>query len=178
MARSMLDWPEEADLTVAERARLLSAYDEHDDVTFERAAIERYRKKPIKALSSWFVRYRFLWIGTRTAFTPPLSWASWFAYKSSLWLLNFCVLLFGLVGGVSALRGRTAEVVLLIPIAYVAIVYLPFHSTEPRYTLIAIPFLLALATPAVALLHQSRPIRNFTRPGALAREDRHLGERW
>jgi hypothetical protein len=33
----------------------------------------------------------------------------------------------------------------LAPIIYIAVIYVPFHNTEMRYSMPAVPFLLALA---------------------------------
>ena len=146
LTRSMTDWPEEAHLTREERAQLPSGFVDEDDRAFLNAAIKRYETAPVQAVSSWFVRYRFLWIGTRTEYTSGVRYTvASLTFKASMWLLNFGVLLFGLLGGLTAFRRRDPEALFLVPIAYVALVYLPFHSTELRYSIVAVPFLLGLA---------------------------------
>ena len=145
LTHSITDWPAEAHLTGQERERLLSAFKNEDDSPFLKTAIERYETAPLQAISSWFVRYRYLWIGTRTEYTGGVTYTfGSLTFKASMWLLNFVVLLLGLIGGFAAFRRRDREAVLLIPIAYVAVVYLPFHSTELRYSIVAVPFLLGL----------------------------------
>lgn len=148
---SHTEWPSQAQLTASERAVLpLLPHSGNDDDLFLKAAIERYKVAPLEALSSWFVRYRYLWIGTRTAYTDvEPNTLVWFVYKGSMWLLNLTVLLLGLAGGILALRRRDPERTFLVPIAYVALIYLPFHSTETRYSIVALPFLLALAIYAL-----------------------------
>lgn len=146
MRDAAADWPSEAHLTPQERRKLAEAYVAADDGAFLDAAVRRYRTEPLKAVASWFVRYPYLWIGTRTAFsTVPNHSFGWWVYKLSFGLLNLIILLLGFAGSLAALRRSTREVTLLVPIAYVAVVYLPLHSTETRYTIVAIPFLLALS---------------------------------
>jgi hypothetical protein len=146
MSDSITNWPPEAHLTTEQRRKLLDAYVAEDDRAFLDAAVQRYRTEPLEAAASWFVRYPYLWIGTRTAFSTLREHsAGWWAYKLPFGLLNLGILMFGLAGGLEALRRGAREATLLVPIAYVAVVYLPFHNTETRYTIIAIPFLLALS---------------------------------
>jgi hypothetical protein len=151
------DWPEEAQLTIEQRTHVASLSEASDDRQFLNAAVERYKAAPLQAITSWFVRYRFLWVGTRTEYTGPMRHTlGWFVFKASMWGLNFCILLLGLAGGVLALRRHQREVVLLAPIFYVGLVYLPFHSTEPRYSVVVVPFLLALAVYRYQLLVRPR----------------------
>jgi hypothetical protein len=146
MSDSITNWPPEAHLTTEQRRKLLNAYATEDDRAFLDAALERYRTEPLKAVASWFARYPYLWIGTRTAFsTLPKYSLGWWEYKLPFGLLNLGILMFGLAGGLEAFRRGARETSLLVPIAYVAVVYLPFHNTETRYTIIAIPFLLVLS---------------------------------
>ena len=137
-------WPEEAQLTASERnLPLLTAA--QNDAPYIEAAKVRYETRPLSSLGSWFARYPYLWIGTRTASVSLEPHApGWLAYKGSMWILNMSVLLLGCAGAFLALRRRDRERSLLLPIAYVAIIYVPFHNTETRYSVIALPFLLAL----------------------------------
>jgi hypothetical protein len=144
--RSIEDWPQEADLGSEERDKLLRAYRSQNDRPFLTTAIERYRTSPAQVLTAWVQRYRFLWLGTRTELTRPMPHTLWwFAFKGSMWSLNAAVIVFGLLGGGLALWRRDRKSVLLAPIIYIALIYIPFHNTEMRYSMPAVPFLLALA---------------------------------
>ena len=138
-------WPAEAGLTPDQRSKLLVAHEAVDDRPFLDAALERYRTEPLQAVASWFVRYPYFWIGTRSAFsTLPIGSLGWFLYKSFMWLLNAAILLLGVIGGIRAIRSSETEAMLVPPVAYVALIYLPFHNTETRYSIVALPFLIAL----------------------------------
>lgn len=163
MSGTITNWPPEAHLTPGQRHKLVDAYVTSDDRPFLDAALQRYRTEPLGAVASWFVRYPYLWIGTRTAFsTIPRHSLGWWAYKLPFGLLNLSILMLGLAGALEAFRRGGRESTLLVPIAYVAVVYLPFHSTETRYTIMAIPFLLALSVYWLRLPH-SEPGRLIRR---------------
>jgi hypothetical protein len=138
-------WPAEVGLGPEQRRALLAAHSAQKSGPFLDAAIDRYRAAPLQSVASWFVRYPYLWIGTRTAFsTLPIGSAAWLAYKSIMWLLNAAIMLSGAIGGRAALRRPVREATLVAPVAYVALIYLPFHDAEPRYSVVVLPFLIVL----------------------------------
>lgn len=133
-------YPPDAFRSPAEESIVRRAMATHDDATLRRIAIERLRADPSR-IANWFARQRFMWLGTRSEqnkLRPERGSLPWTATKSALWLLNTLTLLAGLAAIVA-----TRRFILLVPLAYLAAVYLPFHSTEPRYSLFALPFLYA-----------------------------------
>jgi hypothetical protein len=149
MNKSISDFPPYAFTTYAERQRLLAALPTHDDSAFLGAALQRLRSDPGFVLGSWVKRYPYLWIGTRTESTSPnfpRFSIPWYAFKTIMFGLNVLVLTAGLIAGFSALWRRDRSAELLVPIACVGLVYLPFHNVEIRYSLPAMPFLLILCT--------------------------------
>ena len=73
-----------------------------------------------------------------------------------MWLLNLAVLVLGLLGAALAVYRRDRIAVLAIPVAYLGLIYIPFHNTELRYSLPAIPFLLAFACYLLAALDHDK----------------------
>lgn len=162
-------WPDYARAT----PELQKAFREHDDKPFVQATVERYRNDPGFVLRSWIARYRYLWFGTRTELTRlTLERGSpqWIAFKSLMFALNTLMLGLGIVG---AFRRRS---ILVLPVAYVALVYVPLHNTEMRYSLIAVPFLLALGQEAV--ITGSRRAQVGKQRVELGDERSELGRRW
>lgn len=146
-------YPADAFRSPAERNTVLEAIATRDDPTLRRIAIDRLRERP-SAIANWFARQRYMWLGTRTELhqlRPARHTLPWKATKAAFWLLNLVTL----IAGITALA-ITRRWVLIAPIAYIAAIYLPFHSTEPRYSLFALPFFYA----AIALVITSRSDRD------------------
>lgn len=109
-----------------------------DDAAITHAAIERIESYPAATLVAWMERYPRLWIGTRTdSMTMRFAHGSvpWYVLKCFFFALNLATLALGLTG-LARRRGLFA-----IPVAYIALIYIPFHNCEPRYSLTALPFL-------------------------------------
>lgn len=124
---------------------------------FRSLAIQRIYDEPISVLRTYFVRAPLLWLGTRfdifqlNAKWFPRNSHSWVAVKIILWGLNFSLMLLGTAGIVLAWRQRNPVLILVLPIFYTAIVYLPFMF-EPRYSQPVYPFILVFAGIAAAWL--------------------------
>lgn len=127
-----------------EEAELRAAMQAGDDRPFKRVALERLRTEPLAVLRTWLGRYHRLWLGTRSDLNSlrvePGS-AAWTAIKSAFWALNALLLAAGIAGLLLALRQRSALLIFAVPILYTALIYLPFHNAETRYSLAALPFL-------------------------------------
>jgi hypothetical protein len=110
-----------------------------DDATMRSLAIERIESSPGATALAWIERYPRLWIGTRSDTMPIRSAArgsaTWYVLKSFFFALNLITLALGLTG-LARTRGLFA-----IPVLYIALIYIPFHNCEPRYSLAALPFL-------------------------------------
>jgi hypothetical protein len=105
------------------------------DEALKNIAVQRIKADPIGTVATWALRYPRLWIGTRSdniafRFRGPL----WVAFKVAFWGLNLLIIGLGLWG-----LPRT----LAPPVLYAALIYIPFHNVETRYSLFAFPFLLA-----------------------------------
>ena len=116
-----------------------------DDTAMRNLALERIKSDTGATVLTWLERYPRLWIGTRsdsmsTRFTRQS--APWYGLKVILFALNLGVLALGLMG--LARRGG----LFAIPVLYVAVIYIPFHNCEPRYSLSALPFLYFYAAAA------------------------------
>ena len=153
------DWPSYATRSPEEHDRLMRAWRTRDDKPFRDTVISLYQTQPTRIVSAWVHRYPWLWIGTRsdlTQFALPRHSLVWTVFKGSLSLLNFAVLALGLVGAVVSVLKRSRAALLVVPIVYIGLIYIPFHNTETRYSLPAVPFLIALGCYAVGLISPLR----------------------
>lgn len=140
----------------------------NDDSGLRYAAVERIERNPPLVLLNWIVRYPRLWIGTRS---DQIKWriggTGWVVFKCLFFGMNLALLILGIVG---LLRERG---LFAIPVAYVAVVYIPFHNTETRYSLAALPFLCVYAAQLLhgLLVPRLRPalepvrVKDVSRPG-------------
>ena len=143
------NYPPEAFASADEKSAALEAIARRDDARLRQIAIDRLKQDP-GLIANWFIRQPYMWLGTRTELHElrlERGSFAWKCVKGAFWLLNAITLAAGL-----AAIAMTRRYILLIPLAYLAAIYLPFHSTEPRYSLFALPFLYA----AIALLITSR----------------------
>lgn len=133
-----------------EKFALATAMANNDDAEFKRIAIDRVASDPAGTAVTWATRYWRMWLGTRTdqaqlRLAPgTLPWA---AFKAGMWGLNLIFLAAGLIGLAVSRRWIYA-----IPLLYIAAIYVPFHNTEPRYSLPALAILLiplGLALPSM-----------------------------
>lgn len=147
-------FPDYAYRSPSEKAAIEKAIWTNDGTPFEASTIQRYQTEPFTVLSSWALRYPYLWLGTRSDLsTLKVEGLAWYALKSVLWGLNLVILVLGIAG-----LGRNR--LFAIPIAYVALIYIPFHNTETRYSLVAMPFLCVLMSGSIhALVNTSAAVR-------------------
>jgi hypothetical protein len=106
-------------------------------------ARKKWREAPLSTLLGCLQRERFTWLGTRSELfryrfealtTPTLTWR---VVKSTQWGLNAIAVLGGLaflLGRWRSARLRAIRFWLAMPVAFTALAYLPFHSTESRYS--------------------------------------------
>jgi hypothetical protein len=141
-----------------------SAEEEHlvrstwpNDAVLKQQAIERIRADPFGVAQAWTSRYWRLWLGTRSdhlQFRVQRHSVGWKVEKSAFWLLNFLTLMFGLWGLLKPDR-------FAVPVLYVALIYIPFHNVETRYSLMALPFLLWLGSRRHSLHHREIERQRF-----------------
>lgn len=155
------EFPAAAHVTADERR----AYP-NDGPALKRAAIARMRANPGEVLSVWADRYPQLWIGSRMTIVPARPRINQGAILVAGFFLNLLLLAFGLWG----LR-RAKE--FAIPVAYAALVYIPFHNAETRYSLFAVPFLIYAG--ALIVTRSTRPRRADGRQSTFRLWSRRLG---
>ena len=118
-------------------------------------AKDRIRTHPLETAATWIVRVPQMWVGTRSGVartrleTGSLPWK---LKKSALWGLNFGVLILGIAGMLIGLRHLRENIFLYALPGYLAAIHIPFHNTEDRYSLAAVPFLLYFALLAATYL--------------------------
>lgn len=139
-------WPANAFRSDAERTRLTTAF-EHDDYRpFLGAALERMAADPLEVATNWAVRYPRLWIGSRSELnTLNGNRAVWLVVKLTGYALNLAVIIAGLTGIALAFRARDRLRLYAAPVLYAALIYIPFHNAESRFSLFAMPFLTVFA---------------------------------
>lgn len=141
-AGSHHDFPPEAFESPAEeeRVRALVADPVGNDAALRDIAVARIRARPLQVVGVWLRRMPHLWIGSRTeafSFRPAAlerGRAGWWALKIIAWSANLAVLAGGLLGAALTIRRREVLRLLVVPVGWTAAVYLPFHSTENRYS--------------------------------------------
>lgn len=135
-------YPPETFRSDSEKQALLAAWKRQDDRPFFAVAVDRIKTSPGATATTWAKRYYRLWLGTRTdqvQLRPARGSALWTVLKVGFYGLNLATLLLGLAGLAMALRTKWSF--FAIPVAYTALVYIPFHNVETRYSLMALPFL-------------------------------------
>lgn len=136
-------YPANAFRSSAERALVQRSWDTHDDSLVKHVALARMREEPGQTLINWAIRYPRLWLGTRMDLQPMRAGRGSLLYtalKSMFWGLNLIMLALGLAALVARRNWYLA-----IPVVYTALLYIPFHNIETRFTLPVVPFLLFAA---------------------------------
>ena len=87
-----------------------------------------------------------MWLGTRSdliVFKAAAGSIQWYFIKSSMYLLNFLILVLGLLFVFSSLSSIKSSFLVLssLPI-YNALIYLPFLNIETRYSHPSLPILI------------------------------------
>lgn len=154
--------PEGSFRTPEEKAKVEAALllkDEPRDKAMRELAFDRYREEPLAVLGRWLWRAPQMWLGTRFdifAFRPTfLAYGApaWWVVKAGLFAVNGAIVLLGLVGLVVALLLRSWLAWLAIPVVYNAGIFLPLHSTEPRYSQPVYLFVCAFAAYLVVVVY-------------------------
>lgn len=146
-------WPANAFRSDAERARLTTAFERDDYRPFLGAALDRMAADPLGVATNWALRYPRLWIGSRSELnTLNGNQAAWLVAKLTGYALNLAVIVAGLAGMALAFRARDRLRLFAAPVIYAALVYIPFHNAETRFSLFAMPFLTVFAVSAAVRL--------------------------
>jgi len=109
----------------------------NDDKALRQVAIDRIESEPFRTVKTWISRYPRLWIGTRSdeiSLRFARGGAAWYILKLLFFALDLAIIAFGLWGFRLNLFA--------VPVLYAAAIYIPFHGSETRYTLFALPFLM------------------------------------
>lgn len=135
-----------------------------DEAYFKRKAITQIKADPVGVVTTWVARSPNAWVGTRTDINKERlerGSLAWIAMKSAFWGLNTLLLLAAAIG---VFLARRECWLFLVPVGYLALIYLPFHSSETRYSVAAVPFLILFAILVVrkgrAYVH--RRVASFT----------------
>lgn len=153
--------PPESFRTPGEKAEVeesLKLKDAPRDRAMRKLAFDRYREEPFAVLGRWLYRAPQMWFGTRFevfAFRPGfLAYRApaWWVAKAGLFAINSAIVLLGWAGLLISVARRSWLAWLAIPIVYNALIFLPLHSTEPRYSQPVYLFLCAFAAFVVLYL--------------------------
>ncbi len=127
------------------------------DQAMRKLAFDRYREEPFAVLGRWLYRAPQMWFGTRFdvfAFRPAfLAYGApaWWVFKAALFAINSAIVLLGWAGLLISVWRRSWLAWLAIPIVYNTLIFLPLHSTEPRYSQPVYLFLCAFAAYVIVL---------------------------
>lgn len=150
-------WPPEAFHSEDERRRLSAPIADTPagmrelDRAYREAFFARFRAEPLQVVGRWIRRAPQLWTGTRTEifdFRPdwaPRGSVLWFSAKGVTLALNSAMLLAATAGLILAWRRRSALIWLAVPLVYTALVHLPLHSFENRFSQPVFMFLFPFA---------------------------------
>jgi Dolichyl-phosphate-mannose-protein mannosyltransferase len=122
-----------------EKVMVESNFFANRDAVMKQLFLVRLRAEPLRIVGRWIERIPFLWFGTRCPFWFKPRWmapgtGSFVALKGMFFFLNgFLVILAGIGLVIAALRQRQL-LWFSVPLIYTAIIYLPFHDTETRYS--------------------------------------------
>jgi hypothetical protein len=158
-------FPAYAFRSAREEQAIRKAMASNDEPLLRRIAVDRISTDPLGTIAIWLGRYPQLWLGTRSELTelrPARGTAAWSAIKAGLYGLNALLLAAALAGAALALRRRSGLLFFLLPVAYTAAIYLPFHNAETRYSLLALPFLFIFSS--LFLVELMRHMRRRPRP--------------
>lgn len=128
-----------------ERKTVKYAASDNDDKYMQHLALTRLSDDLSGVIATWIKRAPRLWIGTRSdlvTFTYKRYSQEWYLIKYSLFVLNIVILISAFLGVLLAIKKRESLGILVIPLIYTSFIYLPFHSTETRYSQPVYPLLL------------------------------------
>jgi len=144
-------WPAAAFRSPEERQQVVTAIRDREEAPLTAIALDRIRSEPGAVLETWAIRYPRLWIGTRTDSLQlrfQRGAVGWYVLKLAFFALNLAIMMLALLGAWRLRREPTARLV-AVPIIYLGVILIPFHNTEPRYSLPAMIPLLFFAGHAL-----------------------------
>lgn len=128
--------------------KVLEAWKQRDQSFFKEVTLNYVSSEPISVIKSWLVRYPYLWFGTRTELFNTYAARDenlWYLIKVISFFLSSFIIVTGFLGIVSSLKFNLATQTLLVPILYIASIYIPLHNTETRYSEPIVPILCIFA---------------------------------
>jgi len=126
-------------------AIIIDAFNKEDNEFFKKVVITYVLQNPLKVVEAWVVRYPILWLGTRSGLNTsylPRNSVPWYLLKAIFYLINGLIVIFAIFGFFNTLRTKKLPFLLCIPVIYNALIYIPFHNVEARYTLPVMPILI------------------------------------
>jgi hypothetical protein len=154
---------------------VLDAWLKRDQAFFKQVSIHYALNHPLELMETWIVRYPRLWFGTRAELlsaraargSPP-----WYFVKGAFYLLNAIVIVLGLLGMIVAFRSGKLPAPLYLPVVYTALIYIPLHNAETRYSQPVMPILTIFCVFYVlfAIERWRGGSREISRPNRLSEE--------
>jgi len=139
--------PAEAFVTVdaaVSPAIVIDAFNNGDEEFFRKVTINYVLSHPLKVIYTWAMRYPLLWFGTRSDLNTSYLIGGrlpWYFMKVVFYLINALLVVFAALGMFVAMRTRKLPLLLCLPVIYNALIYIPFHNVETRYSLPVMPIL-------------------------------------
>jgi hypothetical protein len=127
---------------------VIDAFNKNDEDFFKNVVISYIQKNPLKVLYAWIVRYPILWLGTRSGLNTSIlarNTIPWYLIKAIFYFINGLIVILAVLGFFVASRSKRLPFLISIPVIYNAIIYIPFHNVEARYTLPVMPILIIYA---------------------------------
>ena len=123
---------------------VMNAFKNEDQKFFRAVTLDYILNQPFKVIYTWVARYPLLWFGTRSDLnTSYLTRGSvtWYSLKIIFFGVNAIIIIFALLGIFIALRKKNFPLLLCLPVIYNAVIYIPLHNVETRYSLPVMPIL-------------------------------------
>ncbi len=124
---------------------VIDAAKSNNEEFFKKLTIDYILEHPVKVVFTWVARYPILWFGTRsglnTSYLARYS-VSWYSMKATFYIINGIIIILAALGIFIALRTKKIPVLLCVPVIYNALIYIPLHNVEARYSLPVMPFLI------------------------------------
>jgi len=139
--------PPEALVTTGPEISSLVVFDalkRQDEEFFKKITIKYALEHPIKVINAWVVRYPLLWFGTRSDLNTSIlarGSLTWYILKIMFYLVNAGLICLGILGFFTTLRSKHISFVISFPVIYNALIYIPLHNVETRYSLPVMPIL-------------------------------------
>jgi 4-amino-4-deoxy-L-arabinose transferase-like glycosyltransferase len=121
-------------------------------------ARDRVLEDTLGTIVTWITRLPQMWWGTRSELATTRVEempSARFLVKGTLFAINAVTVMLAIAGMLWCVSARKKWLIMMVPVIYFAAIYMPFHNTEPRYSLPALPFLYFFAAVFLARAAES-----------------------